>query len=182
DGEMVALWATGRAGRPGALEALLRLVEKVDAEGADLQKTEIRLYAADACTESRPNVAWTYCREARALDLLDDNVRLRNLLDRVERSLAAGPIRFGPHGELILDLSRGWPDFDATIDTVRRFLIFEAVRQSKGNRSDAARKLGLTRSRLHDIWRQLHGEPPRPRRDESVSDGPADTDSREQDV
>jgi tetratricopeptide (TPR) repeat protein len=165
NGKIQAARAAALAKTPGAIEALERLIETVDAEGASYEKAEIRLYFADVVAASKPDVAAAYCRDARSAPETEDAGRLRRLVEKIEQKLSAGPVRFGPRGELIIDPSRGWPEYDFTVETVKRFLIFGAARESGNNRSEAARKLGLSRSRLHDIWRQLHGEPVRPRRD-----------------
>jgi tetratricopeptide (TPR) repeat protein len=164
-GMMMAAWAAARSSNPDAVTTLESLVGTVDAEGSEYERAEIRLYLADALTSIKPDVAAALCREARRTPATEEAGRLRRLVERVERTLNAGPIRFGPHGELILDPNRGWPEYDFTVETVKRFLIFGAVRESDNNRSEAARKLGLSRSRLHDAWHQLNGEPVRPRRE-----------------
>jgi tetratricopeptide (TPR) repeat protein len=164
DGEIIRQWAAGRAGKPEAAEAIQGLIKKADGEGTDLQRCEARLYAADVLRESKPDVAIIYCREARGFTALDESVRTQNLLKRIEQALATGPMHFGVNGELVFDPRDGWPNFDEAVETLRRFLVLGAVRQSGGNRAEAARKLGLTRSRLHDMWRLIHGEPPRPLR------------------
>jgi tetratricopeptide (TPR) repeat protein len=164
DGEIIRQWAAGRAGKPEAAEAIQGLIKKADGDGTDLQRCEARLYAADVLRESKPDVAIIYCREARGFTALDESVRTQNLLKRIEQALATGPMHFGVNGELVFDPRDGWPNFDEAVETLRRFLVLGAVRQSGGNRAEAARKLGLTRSRLHDMWRLIHGEPPRPLR------------------
>jgi tetratricopeptide (TPR) repeat protein len=167
ESEVIAHWAAGRAGRPEAFAEMRRLIAVADETGSDLQRCESRLYAADIVATSHPDIAATLCREAQAFPEAHDLVRIKRLVGRVEQGYSTGPVRIGVGGELILDLDKGWPDYDAAVETVKRFLVFEAVRRSNGNRSEAARKLNLTRSRLHDVWHQLHGESPRPRRTEA---------------
>jgi tetratricopeptide (TPR) repeat protein len=164
DGEVLLHWAAGRAGSPAAAAGLTRAITAADARGVDFQRCEARLFAADVLRWTQPDVAAEYCRQARGFASVEEHQRLKRLADRIERALAEGPVRFGPNGELIFDLRNGWPDYDTAIETAKRYLVFQAVRQSNGNRSEAARKLGLTRSRFHDIWHVLHGEPSRPRR------------------
>ncbi len=162
DGEVLRYWAAGRAGLPEANDLLRQLINRADEDGSEMQQCEARLFAADVARLAQPDLAAILCQEARAFASIDDHIRIRNLVERIEKSLMQGPIRIGPSGELIIDPSQGWPDFDTTMETVKRFLVVQAVHRSKGNRSEAARKLNLTRSRLHDLWRQLHGEPTRP--------------------
>jgi hypothetical protein len=165
DGELNEAWAAGRSGRPGAAETMLGFVAQCDATGNEIQRLEARLFAADVLTSTAPDTAFALCREARAVPACEESRRLLNLLERVERTLAAGPIRIGPSGEIIIDPRHGWPDYDTAMEAVKRFLVGGAVESSEGNRSEAARKLNLTRSRMHDLWRQIHGEPVRPRRE-----------------
>jgi tetratricopeptide (TPR) repeat protein len=166
DAEVIMYWAAGRAGKQDASARLRELIATADERGSDLQRCEARLYTADVLRVSHLDLAAVLCQEARAFASIDDSARIQRLLTRVETSLGAGPIRIGPAGELVFDLRHEWPDYDTAVETLKRFLVLEAVRRSAGNRAEAARKLNLTRSRLHDIWRQLHGEPPRPQRDE----------------
>lgn len=161
---LIAGWAAARAGRAGAVDALKRLLEQVDADGADFHKAELRIYLADALAGTQPDVAAALCAEARRYPAAEESGRFRNQLARIERSLRTGPIRIGPFGELVVDPLRGWPDFDEAVETLKRYLVFGAVESSAGNRSEAARKLNLTRSRLHDLWYQLNGLPARPPR------------------
>jgi DNA-binding NtrC family response regulator len=162
-------WAAIRAGKAEAVAELGRLIDVADASTEEYRKVEARLYLADAIAATQPDRAAALCREARAFAVAEENQRLKTLLSRAEATVGNGPLRIGLRGELIIDLSQGWPDYDAAIEAVKRFLVYEAVGQSSGNRSEAARKLNLSRSRLHDIWRQLHGEPPRPKRDEVMT-------------
>jgi tetratricopeptide (TPR) repeat protein len=164
DAEIAQTWAAGRMQRPDSASAMERIVEIADADGNEMQKCEARLYAADVLRATKPDVARRYCDEALAFKAVEESAHVRNLFVRVERSLADGPIRLGIKGELIIDPSCGWPEYDQAVETLKRFLVLGAVSQSEGNRAEAARKLGLTRSRLHDLWRQVHGEPPRPLR------------------
>lgn len=178
-GRMMAGWAGARADRPGAIEALQSLVEVVDTQGTEYECAEVRLYLADALIKTKPDLAIALCQEARKSSATAEAGRLRRILDRIERTLNNGPVRFGPHGELIIDPSKGWPDYDFTLETVKRFLVLGAARASDNNRSEAARKLGLSRSRLHDIWRQLNGEPVRPCREGVSAPSPDEAASRQ---
>jgi tetratricopeptide (TPR) repeat protein len=164
DGELLRNWAAARSGRPEAAETLEQMIAGCDATGTPVHRAEVRLYLADALASSKPDVAAAFCAEARLISATDEDPRLRKLLHRIERSLAEGPVRIGPHGELVFDPRYGYPDYDAAVEALKRFLVFGAVKASEGNRSEAARKLNLTRSRLHDLWHQLNGEPIRPRR------------------
>ena len=175
DGELLRNWAAAKSGRPEAAEALEQMIAGCDATGSPVQRVEVRLYMADALAHSKPDVAAIYCAEARQIPSSDEVPRLRALLHRIERALAEGPVRIGPHGELIFDPRHGYPDYDAAVEALKRFLVFGAVKASEGNRSEAARKLNLTRSRLHDIWHQLNGEPVRPRRTDGDDRQPAES-------
>lgn len=164
-GDTVRNWAAARSGRVDALDGLAKLVDVADTMGSDYHKCEVRLYLADAVAATQPDRASALCLEARAFPIAEEDQRLKTILARVEASIGSGPLRIGPSGELIIDVSRGFPDYDLAVEAVKRFVVFQAVEQSGGNRSEAARKLNLSRSRLHDIWRQLHGEAPRPKRE-----------------
>lgn len=165
DADVIRNWAGARAGAVAAADSLARLVAIADESESEQQKCESRLYYADAIASTQPDRAWVLCREARAFPISEEHMRIRTLLERVETTIGSGPLRIGPGGELVIDPKAGaWPDYDLTIEAVKRFLVLGAVHASNGNRSEAARKLNLTRSRLHDIWRQIHGEPPRPPR------------------
>lgn len=163
DGKMMGYRVRARRGDKSAVDALKALVLETSAYGEYLQ-AEVRLYLAEALCSTDPVAAASYCSDATRLAATEESAYLRGLLRRIERTLSEGPIRIGPHGELIIDTRLTWPEYDAAIDAVKRHLILGAVEKSDGNRSEAARKLNLTRSRLHDLWHQLHGEPVRPPR------------------
>jgi tetratricopeptide (TPR) repeat protein len=164
DGRLILNWAAGLAGDASAVEELRDLITQCDAEDSDYHKAEARLLLAETLVSGQPDVAWGLCAEARKLSVTEESGRLHQLVLRIEGKLTGNPIRVGAHGELVFDLRCGVPDFDVAVEALKRHLVYEAVRSSGGNRAEAARKLNLTRSRLHDIWLQLHGKPVRPQR------------------
>ena len=170
DGEMLKWWSASRRGERGAIGKLERVVERCDVEGTEYQRAEARLYVAQVSAVDRPDVASTMCVEAAAIPACQQATRLQNLLARVQSDLAEKPIRVGALGELVIDPKSGLPDYDIAVETLRRFLALEAVRRSSGNRAEAARKLGLSRSRFHDLWLQIHGKPVRPMRGSDTDD------------
>jgi len=161
-GESIRWWAAGRAGDPQAIYELENLVTRSETEGSEYQLAETQLYLAEIALATRPDLASQMFTAASTLKSTDESVRLRHIAGRVRSRLAEGPVRIGPLGELIIDTRRGLPSFDLSMETVRRFLAMEAVRAANGNRAEAARQLGLSRSRFHDLWLQIHGKPVRP--------------------
>ncbi|HQR37519.1 MAG TPA: hypothetical protein PLF26_03875 [Blastocatellia bacterium] len=164
DGEMLKWWAAARRGASGAVGKLESIIERCDEAGTEYQRAEARLYVAQVSAADRPDIASAMCLEAESMQACTQAARLQNLLQRVQSGLSSKPIRVGAAGELIIDPKVGMPDYDTAVATLRRFLALEAVRRSSGNRADAARQLGLSRSRFHDLWLQIHGKPVRPER------------------
>lgn len=162
DGQLLAAWASLKQGDFKAATELQNLLVVCDSIGSEHQRAEARLYLADGLWKKQPAQAQMYADQAAQFAASGNSKRLRKLSERVMHSLNGGPVRLGPNGELIIDCRHQWPDYDETIEVVRRHLIFGAVEASDGNRSEAGRKLGLTRSRLHDLWHQLNGNPIRP--------------------
>ncbi len=82
------------------------------------------------------------------------------------------PMFIDAENRLVIDLNNGFPAYDQGMEEVKRFLILRAVALSQGNRSAAARLLQASRSKLHDLWHQLHGKPIRPPKNKAGDESP----------
>ena len=98
------------------------------------------------------------------------NVReLKNIIERALIESGGGTITPGhlhfqtdpvastaaPEASLIGEVMSSGVDYTQAIDGFRRRLIEEALRASEGNRSQAARRLGMDRSNLRNLMKRL---------------------------
>jgi DNA-binding NtrC family response regulator len=110
----------------------------------------------------RPRVPLTQeATEALLSHTWPGNVReLRNALERAAIVCEDGAITAA---QLSLAAPRRSPQFDqaeVNLDALQRRTIARVLDQVRGNKSQAAKRLGLTRSQLYERLRKYHLEPP----------------------
>lgn len=110
----------------------------------------------------RPLEALGRLHEIRRLDAIPHGDCWAGIVADASEILAKSPIQLTPDGRLIFDRRIEWPNYDQAVETVRRWLIFGAIDAHDGNRAAAGRAIGLTRSRIHDLYHELCGESRRP--------------------
>jgi transcriptional regulator with PAS, ATPase and Fis domain len=123
----------------------------------------------------RPRVPLTpEATEALVSHTWPGNVReLRNALERAAIVCEDGAITAA---ELSLAAPRRGPQFDqaeVNLDVLQRRTIARVLDQVSGNKSQAAKRLGLTRSQLYERLRKYHLEPPAEPFDEQAGLMPA---------
>ena len=111
---------------------------------------------------SRPLVALTQeATEALLSHTWPGNVReLRNALERAAIVCEGGAITAA---QLSLAASRRSPQFDeaeVNLDAIQRRTIARVLNQVRGNKSQAAKRLGLTRNQLYERLRRYNLEAP----------------------
>lgn len=149
---MLGAWLAGDGPR---LEQLIR----VEAGLA----TDARILYADVMATKAPDRAraaldWVISHDGVPSGLFAPVAR------RAEETLRTAPIRVGINGEVIIDTSAGWPDYDCLVAFVDRVVFERAMSAAAGVQSEAARLLGLTRSRMFDLKKRVEGKPSRPRK------------------
>ena len=110
----------------------------------------------------RPLVAWTQeATEALLSHTWPGNVReLRNALERAAIVCEGGAITAA---QLSLAASHRSPQFDeaeVNLDAIQRRTIARVLNQVRGNKSQAAKRLGLTRNQLYERLRRYNLEAP----------------------
>jgi len=123
----------------------------------------------------RPRVPLTpEATEALLSHTWPGNVReLRNALERAAIVCEDGAITAA---QLSLAAPRRSPQFDqadVNLDALQRRTIARVLDQVRGNKSQAAKRLGLTRSQLYERLRKYHLEPPAESFDDQASLMPA---------
>ncbi len=123
----------------------------------------------------RPRVPLTQeASEALLSHTWPGNVReLRNALERAAIVCEDGAITAA---QLSLAAPRRSPQFDqadVNLDALQRRTIARVLDQVRGNKSQAAKRLGLTRSQLYERLRKYHLEPPAESFDDQASLMPA---------
>jgi len=123
----------------------------------------------------RPRVPLTpEATEALLSHTWPGNVReLRNALERAAIVCEDGAITAA---QLSLAAPRRIPQFDqadVNLDALQRRTIARVLDQVRGNKSQAAKRLGLTRSQLYERLRKYHLEPPAESFDDQASLMPA---------
>src|SRR5229473_2881395 len=123
----------------------------------------------------RPRVPLTQeASEALLSHTWPGNVReLRNALERAAIVCEDGAITAA---QLSLSAPRRSPQFDqadVNLDALQRRTIARVLDQVRGNKSQAAKRLGLTRSQLYERLRKYHLEPPAGSFDDQASLMPA---------
>jgi tetratricopeptide (TPR) repeat protein len=175
-GNLLVLWSRAAREDTEARRALEAWVVRLDARTVDVPwgderdgygsehfEVEARLYLADAIAGRETLAALERLDEAARREHVLTASPLKQLADRVRVSVAGGAVRV--HGRrLVVDLDRGYPDYDFTLRTVEWFLLKSAYDDEGRNGEAAGRRLGISRSRFHDRWRALHGEPTRPKK------------------
>jgi tetratricopeptide (TPR) repeat protein len=173
-GTLLGLWARAAREDRAAEVELARWITCLDAGTLDVpwggetyrseqSEVEARLFLADAIVGRRVLEAIELVEQAVRRETVVQGSPLRELVDRVRLVTTGGPLKI--HGErLVIDLGYGYPTLDEATRAVEWFLLSHAYEQEGRNGEAAGRRLGISRSRFHDRWKAVHGEPVRPKR------------------
>lgn len=149
---MLDAWLCGKSAR---LEELIRIDSGLATDARVLYADVMATVAPD---RARAALDYVICHDGVASGLFAQVAR------RAEEKLRTAPVRLGVNGELIIDTSAGWPDYAALHALIDRVLFERAMASAAGVQSEAARLLGLTRSRMFDLKSRVEGVPSRPRK------------------
>src|SRR5205085_2471 len=96
--------------------------------------------------------------EAAAFPFARESAWLTAELERLEHDLEYAPIRFGPKGELIIDVSDSFPTLAQAREATDRYVLGEAIARSGGNIAAAGRLVGESRYNAWYMWKVISGE------------------------
>lgn len=161
---LLAAWLSGDVAR---IEEIVRVEDGTHGLGLG---TDARVLYADVAAFSAPD------RARAALDYIishdgTPSGLIAQIARRAEEKLRTAPIRIGVNGELVIDTSAGWPDYDQLVALVDRVMFERAMAAANNVQSEAARLIGLTRSRMFDLKKRVEGVPSRSRKTGPVSGG-----------
>jgi tetratricopeptide (TPR) repeat protein len=161
--DLFTAWADARQGEDVALRHLRDLRTAAESRAVAAHVFRARVLLADALLEREPYEAASILAlagESSEAATGDSYVRF---LDYARKRARVSAIRIDPKGILTIDVRNGaFPDAAMAVETVKRFLLDQALTTAGHVSSHAAELLGLTKSRMHDWQRRIEGRPVRP--------------------